>query len=237
MLTHYLFIFLSLATTTTLYTAIYLSLRRQARQQVGIAETASTKARLSHNPAFLIYPLIYVTCTLPLAAGRIATMAGANVPLEYFCFAGSLIASNGSFDCFLFGMTRHTIVFASKDDVDVEDTGLETFAFTRTPAGSFGNSVWIQGGSKRPQGNFGVGGWWQRLGGSGGSGMGTTHTRGRSLSQESLRGAEGNEMAIQMDVVTSVAVEIQPDKDHRIRYPEPVASARPSLCSSDAKGY
>ncbi len=37
------------------------------------------------HPAFLIYAVIYVVCTAPLALGRIATMAGATVPLTYVC--------------------------------------------------------------------------------------------------------------------------------------------------------
>lgn len=166
LLTHYLFIFLSLVTTSTLYIAIYVSLRRQARGNAKKQATGESRVQMNHNPAFLIYPLIYVMCTLPLALGRIATMAGAHVPLGYYCFAGTLIASNGSFDCLLFGTTRHAIVFSAADDVDVEDTGLETFAFMRTPDNRFGNSVWIQGGSQRPKGTN-LGGWWV-IGGEGG---------------------------------------------------------------------
>ncbi|RSM14064.1 hypothetical protein CEP52_001552 [Fusarium oligoseptatum] len=205
LLTHYLFIFLSLVTTSVLY--------------------------FNHNPAFLVYPLIYVMCTLPLALGRIATMAGAHVPMGYYCFAGTLIASNGSFDCLLFGTTRHAIVFGSKDEVDIEDTGLETFAFMRTPANRFGNIVWIQGGESHSDNMGGVGGWWQRLGGRSDKVSGALRTR--TLSQESLRSSARNEMAIQMDVVTSVAVEIEVDKDRDPRFPDPSMSQTPSLSSGE----
>ncbi|KAF5006165.1 hypothetical protein FDECE_7440 [Fusarium decemcellulare] len=234
LLTHYLFIFLSLVTTSALYIAIYLSLRRQAKESADKEDDGSnntTRVKLNHNPAFLVYPLIYVMCTLPLALGRIATMAGAHVPLGYYCFAGTLIASNGSFDCLLFGTTRHAIVFGSKDDIDIEDTGLETFAFMRTPENKFGNVVWIQGGQNHPKGVGGVGGWWQRLGSKSDKGPGALRTR--TLSQESLRSAARNEMAIQMDVVTSVAVEIEEDKDRDPRFPNPSMSQTPSLSSGE----
>jgi hypothetical protein len=211
-----------------LYIAVYLSLRRQGKRKAHEQAKNGSKVQMNHNPAFLIYPLIYVMCTLPLALGRIATMAGAHVPLGYYCFAGTLIASNGSFDCLLFGTTRHAIVFSATDDVDVEDTGLETFAFMRTPEGQFGNTIWIQGGSQRPKGT-GVGGWWV-LGGD----AKAPHLRStRTVSQESLRSEGQAEMAIQMDVVTSVAVEIDAGKDRDPRFPDPARSETPSINSGE----
>ncbi|KAJ4184158.1 hypothetical protein NW755_009164 [Fusarium falciforme] len=231
LLTHYLFIFLSLVTTSVLYIAIYISLRRQAKETAEKDGSNNTRVKFNHNPAFLVYPLIYVMCTLPLALGRIATMAGAHVPMGYYCFAGTLIASNGSFDCLLFGTTRHAIVFGSKDDVDIEDTGLETLAFMRTPANRYGNTIWIQGGESHSAGMGGVGGWWQRLGSRSDKVSGALRTR--TLSQESLRSAARDEIAIQMDVVTSVAVEIEVDKDRDPRFPDPSMSQTPSLSSGE----
>lgn len=199
---------------------------------------------LSHHPAFLLYPVIYVTCTLPLALGRIAHMAGADVPMGYFCFAGAAIASNGWCDALLFGTTRHAIIFGSKDGIDNDDTGLETFAFMRTPAGKrFGNTIWIQGGGKdRLTNGYGVGGWWQRLGGSGHGNVpnGLKASHGRTTSEESLRSAGRNDMAIQMDVVTSVAVEVDGVKGLDIGYSSPATAKNPSLSSGDreyGKGY
>lgn len=97
-----------------------------------------------HHPAFLIYPLIYVVCTLPLALGRVGTLASAEVPYWYFCMAGALITSNGWLDVLLWGTTRHTVVFGPVGNADA--LGLETFAFMRTPPGrEFGNIVWVQG--------------------------------------------------------------------------------------------
>ncbi|KAF4981072.1 hypothetical protein FZEAL_3048 [Fusarium zealandicum] len=231
LLTHYLFVFLSLVTTSVLYVSIYLSLRRQAKQNGDKTGPNNSRVRLSHNPAFLVYPLIYVMCTLPLAVGRIATMAGAHVPMGYYCFAGTLIASNGSFDCLLFGTTRHAIVFGSKNTVDLEDTGLETFSFMRTPVGHFGNTIWIQGGEKHSQSTGGFGGWWQRLGPKSDKRLGFLRTR--SLSQESLRSAARNDMAIQMDVVTTVAVEVEDGKERDPRFPDPSMSQTPSLNSGE----
>ncbi|KAL2164717.1 hypothetical protein VTH06DRAFT_12 [Thermothelomyces fergusii] len=98
-----------------------------------------------HPKAFLLYPAIYMVCTAPLALGRIATMAGVRVPPAYFFAAGALIGSGGWLDVLLWGVTRHRLLFGA--DVDVPDSGLDTFAFMRTPHGRrWGNMVWVEGG-------------------------------------------------------------------------------------------
>lgn len=225
LLTHYLFIFIALAVTSLLYISIFLSIRRQDRSAVKATyEDDASQLQLSRNPAFLIYPIIYVLCTLPLASGRIATMAGADVPLGYFCFAGAMIASNGSFDCLLFGTTRNVIVFASRYEVDAADLGLKTFAFMKTPTNRrFGNVISIQGGGSGQVGEEGAKGWWSRARGRAGSGVRSRGGVVRTTSQESLRGP-----AIQMDTVTSVVVEMDDSKDV-----DPAASLSPSVHSVD----
>ncbi|KAL6414495.1 hypothetical protein AUP68_01024 [Ilyonectria robusta] len=190
---------------------------------------STNQLRLDHNPAFLIYPVIYVLCTLPLALGRIATMAGADVPLGYFCFAGAMIASNGSFDCLLFGTTRNVILFASKYEVDTADLGLKTFAFMKTPTNRrFGNAISIQGGRQKSEESDSVGGWWTWNHRGGGSDPRGRKGMTRTTSQESLRGP-----AIHMDTVTSVVVEVDDSKDRDPRYPNPSASASPSVSSTE----
>ncbi|KAM5357341.1 hypothetical protein ACJZ2D_016364 [Fusarium nematophilum] len=231
LLTHYLFIFIALATTSILYTIIFLSIRRQARSASTSQDDDGdiTQLQLSRNPAFLIYPVIYVLCTLPLAMGRIATMAGANVPNGYFCFAGAMIASNGSFDCLLFGTTRNVIIFASRYDVDTSDVGLHTFAFMKTPANRrFGNIISIQGGQNRGEEGSTANGWWAWPGRRSGSDTRPRKGVARTVSQESLRGP-----AIQMDTVTSVVVEVDDTQERDPRFPDPTSSSNPSLNSTD----
>lgn len=261
-MTHYLFIFISLAVVSILYTLIFFTLRRRQNQR-GLelaqprtddqsqskssldlrtksnqATSASTapKPHPGHHPAFLIYPVIYVVCTAPLALGRIATMAGASVPLGYFCAAGALITSNGWLDVLLWGLTRRVLLFES--DIDAEDVGLETFAFMRTPPGrKYGNMVWVQGASRNPEGEQtqypattddakdGPGWWggWRRartanrppaghrtMASLSAQARGHKRIGSRSISQESLRGR--GDMAIQMDVVTTVEIEVDVDK-------------------------
>lgn len=251
LVTHYLFIFMALATTSGLYIAIFINLRRQTRPNASTDLTGTTdpaavaQLQLSRNPAFLIYPVIYVMCTLPLAVGRLTSMVGGEPPLGYMCFAGAMIASNGMFDCLLFGTTRNVIVFASKHEVDHQATGLNTFAFMQAArARRYGNMVWIEGGgdSAATDGDVKTEGrsWpWQRLGGEGGPDRSAdgprprSHRRtgSRSVSQESLR----RTAAIQMDTVTTVVVEVDPDKDLDRRYPDPSASVSPSVESTERR--
>ncbi|KAK3370428.1 G protein-coupled glucose receptor regulating Gpa2-domain-containing protein [Podospora didyma] len=103
----------------------------------------------SRHPTFLLYPIIYVLCTAPLAAGRIASMAGNDVPLSYFCFAGVMIASAGWLDVALYSTTRRAIVFSGEAPPS-QDTGLGTFAFMRTPEEpKFGNLVFVSAGDPK----------------------------------------------------------------------------------------
>ncbi|KAL2200713.1 hypothetical protein P885DRAFT_66337 [Corynascus similis CBS 632.67] len=185
-----------------------------------------------HPKVFLLYPLIYILCTAPLALGRIATMAGVQVPVSYFCVAGALITSNGWLDVLLWGVTRHRLLFGS--DVDVEDSGLDTFTFMRTPHGrQLGNMVWVEGGRNNGRrggegGGDGAGmegeagklgglvkrrmGWRPLFGfgggGGGGSSAGQGEGRGGGEGQSApeLAGREDG-LAIQMDMVTTVVVE------------------------------
>lgn len=228
LLTHNLFIFISMVVTSALYISIYLSLRREAKSQAHDSGPNRTNIRLKHKPAFLVYPVIYVMCTLPLVLARIIDMAGIHIPIEYYCFTGAIIASNGSFDCVLFGTTRHAIVFGTTDDVDVENTGLDTFAFMRTPPGQFGNAVWIEGGEP-PREQTEIGGWWQRLQRRRSSSMTPPPTKARPISQQSLRSTPQPEMAIQMDVVTTMTVEIDDSKAQDPRSHVSTRSDTPSI--------
>lgn len=145
----------------------YTNRRPPLRHKVSVLSAMTTSSSTSrgadehrlqfdHHPAFLVYPLIYVVCTLPLAMGRVGTLAGADVPYWYFCMAGALITSNGWLDVLLWGTTRHTIVFGPIDNADA--LGLETFTFMRTPPQrQYGNIVWVQGATESDHSNRGGG--------------------------------------------------------------------------------
>jgi len=108
--------------TVLIYLATFISLRIRARS--GQLTSPTTH---SATPLMILYPLIYVICTSPLAVGRIAALAGQDISLGYFCAAGTMIACNGWLDVLLYASTRADIVFS--EGRPGEETGLETFAF------------------------------------------------------------------------------------------------------------
>ncbi|KAF2973357.1 hypothetical protein GQX73_g213 [Xylaria multiplex] len=199
LLTHYIFIFIAIFVSWVLYTAVFISLRRQYRR----GEFTNAKNRGFHHPVFLIYPIIYLICILPLAIGRVMTMSGREPSLGYFCASGALIASNGWLDVIVFTTTRRSIVFAHGDELGIEDTGVDTFTFL-TP-NTFGNTIWVRGGRGEQPRKPPTGGWWRILGDPETQARG--HSRmGKTLSQTSLTlPTERN--AIQMEVITTVVVE------------------------------
>ncbi|KAI1097806.1 hypothetical protein F4804DRAFT_351149 [Jackrogersella minutella] len=208
-----------------------------------------------HHPAFLIYPIIYVFCTAPLALGRVVTMTGRDISITYFCLAGAMIASNGWLDVLLFSTTRRSIIFNAP--LDSENTGLETFEFMRTPYWrQYGNMVWVQGGAQASNGKhshqlngqrsvLGFGKIRQLIGWGRGDHRPKKST-GRWIgspgggSQESLRGIPRTaEAGIQMDMVTTVVVEIKDNAKTRSREPsgKSIDSSEKIYChSADCSG-
>lgn len=230
---HYLYVIICLLVTIVLYIAIYIALLRQTR-----LKERFPNLELKHKRAFLIYPLAFVLCTLPHTVGRIATMAGVDVPVRYYSFAGVMMTSNGFLDCLIFGSTRHEIIFGSTEQVAAKSTGLETFSFIRTPPSRFGNEVRIQGGpsNARIDPNPGVGGWWPLPRGGGdaaGRSTGTGVTGLRGTSQETLRNDNqqqqqpppNNDRTIRMDIVTSMTVEDNTSRTTpQVQNPDPMTS-------------
>ncbi|WQF89958.1 Putative glucose receptor Git3 [Colletotrichum destructivum] len=166
---------------------------------------------------FLLYPLVYVVCTTPLAAGRLASMAGHEVSLAYFCFAGAMIACNGWMDVALYSSTRRSIVFSSEGP-PTQDVGLETFTFMCSTPTRFGNTTTVVGGVD-PKGKQNTCNkkWCGKLAKKGPQSGGlkglkveciestesTDSMKGFGMGQGSVMG-----MAIQCETTTSVSVEV-----------------------------
>lgn len=74
----------------------------------------------------VVYPLVYVVCTIPLASARMAAMSGSPPSLERLCLAGAMITSNGWLDVLLYTFTRRIMIFS--DEPPADDIGIDTFA-------------------------------------------------------------------------------------------------------------
>jgi hypothetical protein len=108
--------------TVLIYGGIFVALRSRSRNHA-----LSSPTVVGAMPLMILYPFIYIVCTAPLATGRIASLAGRDISLGYFCVAGSMIACNGWLDVLLYTSTRADIVFTAYPPT--EDIGLDTFAF------------------------------------------------------------------------------------------------------------
>lgn len=58
----------------------------------------------------VIYPVVYVLLSLPLAAGRMATAQGNSPSKNYFAVAGSLMALSGLMDVIVYTVTRRHLI-------------------------------------------------------------------------------------------------------------------------------
>ena len=94
----------------------------------------------------VLYPTIYVICTLPLAAGRMASMTGVTVTYWYYCLAGAAIASCGWLDVLLYACTRRALVFSDKPP-SLDDMGLDTFGVLTSSDSWYGMTTTIEGGA------------------------------------------------------------------------------------------
>jgi hypothetical protein len=74
----------------------------------------------------VVYPLVYVVCTLPLASARMAAMSGSPPSLKRLCLAGAMITSNGWLDVLLYTLTRRIMIFS--DEPPADSNGIDTFA-------------------------------------------------------------------------------------------------------------
>lgn len=126
--------------TVLIYGGIFVVLRTRSRSQ-----TLSRQAVHGAMPLMILYPLIYVVCTAPLAIGRIAGLAGKDISLGFFCVAGSMIACNGWLDVLLYTSTRADIVFAAYPPT--ENIGLDTFAFLGK-GHKFGTTTTVEAGER-----------------------------------------------------------------------------------------
>ena len=69
----------------------------------------------------IVYPILYVCLTLPLAGGRMAQMASGSdrqvLPDWYLLMAGTLLSSCGWLDVIVYTFTRHVLAATSRNDV------------------------------------------------------------------------------------------------------------------------
>ncbi|KAJ5223869.1 hypothetical protein N7468_008411 [Penicillium chermesinum] len=118
---HYLWIFISEFGTVVLYAAMFFYLRRRMQQAQMLRTSQQESLRRLNRVVFymVVYPLLYLILSLPLAAGRMSTARGDPPSKTYFGVAGCLMALSGFMDVMVYTLTRrHLIIDTEHTDSD-----------------------------------------------------------------------------------------------------------------------
>ncbi|CAG8947513.1 unnamed protein product [Penicillium salamii] len=109
---HYIWIFISEFGTVALYAVMFFYLRRRMNQAKILRRgQQESLQRLNRVVIYMVvYPLLYLILSLPLAAGRMATARGDAPSKTYFGVAGCLMALSGFFDVMVYTLTRRHLL-------------------------------------------------------------------------------------------------------------------------------
>ncbi|KAJ5732201.1 hypothetical protein N7493_003682 [Penicillium malachiteum] len=140
---HYFWIFLSEFGTIVLYAFMFIHLRRRMSQAKMLRRGQQESLRRLNRVVIymVIYPLVYVVMSLPLAAGRMASARGDSPGKTYFGVAGCLMALSGSMDVAVYTLTRRHLLIDSEHSTtdrnyDNTDSQWQTNITTTNAGGS-----------------------------------------------------------------------------------------------------
>ncbi|PWY74385.1 family A G protein-coupled receptor-like protein [Aspergillus heteromorphus CBS 117.55] len=113
---HYLWIFLSEFGTIILYGVMFFYLRTRMKQAATLRQGQQENLkRLNRVVVYMvIYPLVYLVLSLPLAAGRMSTARHIIPSRAYFAVAGSLMALSGLVDVLVYTLTRRHLLLETE---------------------------------------------------------------------------------------------------------------------------
>lgn len=123
---HYFWIFACMFGTIVTYALVYISINTKLTSSTDEGTEIAAMKRAAKY--MIIYPAIYVVCTLPLAGGRMAAMTGVQIPYWYYCLAGTAITSCGWLDVLLYIFTRRALLFR-KTPPSKSNIGLHTLGW------------------------------------------------------------------------------------------------------------
>jgi heme/copper-type cytochrome/quinol oxidase subunit 2 len=140
---HYFWIFVFEFGNVFIYVTIYTILIIRIRSGHYTDEQARRVKEISL--LMVVYPIVYVICTIPLASSRMSAMGKHPPSYARLCLAACMITSNGWLDVLLYTLTRRIMVFS--DDPPADDNGIDNFvAFWSEKPRRFGGTWAISGG-------------------------------------------------------------------------------------------
>ncbi|KAI0152075.1 G protein-coupled glucose receptor regulating Gpa2-domain-containing protein [Hypoxylon sp. NC0597] len=107
---HYLWIFIVEFGSILVYATGFYYLFRAKRSEAAIPGRSIEGLRKA-RAAMLAYAIVYTILSLPLAAGRMASMSNNELSDEYYLFAGALFTCSGWVDTLLYTITRRALLF------------------------------------------------------------------------------------------------------------------------------
>lgn len=124
-----------------IYAIIYTILLH--RIHTGYYTPEESKRVRAISNLMVVYPIVYVICTLPLASARMAAMTGNPPSLARLCLSGAMITSNGWLDVLLYTCTRRIMIFS--DEPPSDNNGFDTFSpFWHGQSTRFGGETTIE---------------------------------------------------------------------------------------------
>jgi hypothetical protein len=138
--------------TIIIYAHVFIHLRKrlQTIREVGVHRSAGNKERLSQAARYMIlYPIIYIVLTLPIASGRMAAMAGNKLPMAFYGVAGSFLTSCGWLDTLLYTLTRRVFIKAERPMTGVS-THVQSRASAAISAHQQQQRRWLGGKREKP---------------------------------------------------------------------------------------
>ena len=134
--TLYFWIFLTESLCIIFYGALWVKLSRARKSINAVHNWNAVNDQKIKRAAMLmaIYPVVYVTLTLPLASVRMALYAGRTVPEWAYIFAGTMMVSCGWVDCLLYVLTRRALL---RDDFKSQSPASSAHPYIQhSPAGT-----------------------------------------------------------------------------------------------------
>ncbi|KAI5359171.1 putative G protein-coupled receptor GPR1 [Septoria linicola] len=124
---HYVWILLTEFAVVVLYTLMFVVLWRRIKDFFYVSSDHQLRAE-SAARTVIVYPMVYVICTLPAVVARLRIMTGHKAGYEELTFVGVMMTSNGWLDVLVYVFTRRSLIFGpaiQNEDQDVH--GLDTF--------------------------------------------------------------------------------------------------------------
>ncbi|PYI11031.1 integral membrane protein [Aspergillus sclerotiicarbonarius CBS 121057] len=184
--THYFWIFASEFFTVVLYAIMLVQLRKRISESSILGEHNSESLRRLKRVIFHmgLYPLVYISLTLPLAAGRMASAGGHSPSVLYFCISGSLMTLCGFCDSLMYTLSRRSVVLEPEARINGSSNKLSSRRNKSSVAHQYGASV------------------------DGAGPTNTTIARGRSDSTEEMIGKGGLELTPMGVVLQHTTIEV-----------------------------